>query len=317
VGEQATGSAIAYVEIDRRAWRCLRENVPLTLNDDDLDRIRTLGDPIDMGEVRDIYLPLSRLVNLYVKRSGELRKEIGGFLGDQPARTPFVIGIAGGVAVGKSTTARLLRELLARWPDHRRVELVTTDGFLLPNAELARRGLLDRKGFPQSYDQRALRRFIIEVKAGSPEVPVPVYSHLSYDIVPGAAVTVRRPDILLVEGLNVLQPPRPSTRGPASLAVSDFFDFSIYVDADPIDIRRWYVERFLQLRDTAFQDPSSYFSRYASLCDEEAVAEALRIYTTINEPNLLQNIYPTMDRATVVLHKDYDHAVQRVRLRRL
>jgi type I pantothenate kinase len=228
-----------------------------------------------------------------------------------------VIGIAGSVAVGKSTTARLLRLLLARWPDHPQVELVTTDGFLLPNAELEKRGLLQRKGFPESYDRRALLRFVAAVKSGSPRVSAPVYSHLAYDIVPGEEIVLRRPDILLLEGLNVLQPARPRTTRVSGLTVSDFFDFSVYVDAAQDDVRRWYVERFLRLRETAFRDPTSYFRRYADLDHDAAVAQAQELWDTINGPNLEQNILPTRGRATLVLHKGPDHTVRRIRLRRL
>jgi type I pantothenate kinase len=290
---------------------------PLPLTADELDTVRGLGDELDLDEVRAIYLPLSRLLNLHVRATALLHASTKTFLAAFPDRTPYVVGIAGSVAVGKSTIARLLRLLLARWPDHPDVALVTTDGFLLPNAELQRQGLLQHKGFPESYDRRALLRFVAAVKAGAPEVVAPVYSHLRYDIVPDAEVIVRSPDIVLVEGLNVLQPARPRRDGSSGLAVSDFFDFSIYVDAEPADVRRWYVERFLRLRETAFQEPASYFHRYADLDHDEAVAEATRLWDTINGPNLEQNILPTRGRATLVLHKGPDHAVQRIRLRKL
>jgi type I pantothenate kinase len=306
-----------YAEFDRLTWSRLRANTPLTLTDDDLERLSGLGDRIDLREVEEVYLPLSRLIRLYVAGTERLHAATSTFLGEASERTPFVLGIAGSVAVGKSTTARILRELLSRWPGTPRVELVTTDGFLLPNAELERRGLLQRKGFPESYDRRALLRFVIDVKSGADEVRAPVYSHLFYDIVPGASVVVRRPDVLIVEGLNVLQPARPGVDSRPGVAVSDFFDFSLYVDARTKDVRSWYVQRFLRLRETAFSRPESYFHRYASLSDEEAVRTAEDIWTTINERNLVENILPTRPRATLVLTKEVDHTVRHIRLRKL
>ena len=305
-----------YVELDRAAWAALRAQTPLTLGADDVARLEGLGDRVDLREVEEVYLPLSRLLNLYVHAAGTLHRVAGDFLGERHERVPFVIGIAGSVAVGKSTTARLLQELLSTWPDTPHVELVTTDGFLLPNAELERRGLLHRKGFPESYDRRALVRFVAEVKAGRREVAAPVYSHLTYDVIPDEHVVVRQPDVLLVEGLNVLQPPRIDAKGRSGLSVSDFFDFSVYVDAKVEDVRRWYVERFLRLRRTAFADPSSYFHRYAWLSDEQAVATAEGIWREINEVNLVENVLPTRGRATLVLTKGTDHAVSRIRLRK-
>ena len=313
----APATPSAYVVIDRDRWSALRATTPLTLDDDDLTRLRGLGEPIDLAEVEQVYLPLSRLLSLQVTAAHERHRATSTFLGEESARVPFIVGVAGSVAVGKSTTSRVLRELLARWPHHPQVELVTTDGFLLPNAELERRGLLAHKGFPESYDQRGLLRFLAEVKAGKAEVEAPVYSHLVYDVVPGESVVVRSPDILVVEGLNVLQPPRPKADGRSRMSVSDYFDFSVYVDAATSDVRRWYVERFLRLRRTAFADPASYFRRYASLSDEAATRTALAIWAEVNEPNLVQNIRPTRGRATLVLEKGPDHAVRRVRLRRL
>lgn len=306
-----------YVDLDREAWSRLSAATPLPLTDADVQRLRGLGDPIDLAEVDVVYRPLSRLLNLYVAASASLHGATTTFLGELTTRTPYVIGIAGSVAVGKSTVARLLRELMARWPETPRVELVTTDGFLYPNAELERRGLMGRKGFPESYDRRALLRFLAAVKAGRAEVRAPHYSHLTYDIVPGEQTVVRRPDVLIVEGLNVLQPARASAAGETSLAVSDYFDFSIYVDAREQDVRQWYVDRFLSLRATAFSREGSYFRRYADLTDTEAIARAEEIWDSINAPNLRENILPTRGRATLVLRKGLDHAVERVRLRKV
>ncbi|MDQ3424524.1 MAG: type I pantothenate kinase [Actinomycetota bacterium] len=307
-----------YVELARDAWAALADTMPSPLSAEEVDRVRGLGDQLDLDEVREVYLPLSRLLSLYVRHVDDLHRATEAFLErPHPPRTPFVVGIAGSVAVGKSTTARLLRELLGRWPEHPHVALVTTDGFLLPNAELERRGILDRKGFPESYDRKALLRFVIEVKSGKDEVSAPVYSHLSYDVVPGERIPVKQPDIVLVEGLNVLQPARTRRDGRTGLAVSDFFDFSVYVDAATADVRRWYVERFLRLRETAFRDPASYFARYACLGEQEATDEAGRVWDTINGPNLQANIAPTRGRASLVLRKGSDHSVRWVRLRKL
>jgi len=289
----------------------------MSLTQSDVSRLQGLGDRVDLAEVEQVYLPLSRLLNFYVGATEGLHHITADFLGERPERTPFVIGVAGSVAVGKSTTARILRELLARWPGTPRVELLTTDGFLYSNAELERRGLLQRKGFPESYDLRRLLRFVADVKAGKDNVSAPVYSHFTYDIVPGERIVVRRPDVLIVEGLNVLQAPRVLADGRTGLAVSDFFDFSVYVDARKENIKHWYVERFLRLRETSFTDPHSYFHRYARLTDEQARETAVGIWDSVNERNLIDNVLTTRGRATLVLSKGGDHSVRRIRLRKL
>ena len=294
----------------RPEWAALRASTPLTLTEADIDEIRGINVALSLGEVENVYLPLSRLLNLYVRASHQLFSVTDTFLGKPNTPVPYVIGVAGSVAIGKSTSARVLRALLSRWPDHPRVDLVTTDGFLLSNATLEGRGLMHRKGFPESYDRRRLLAFVADLKSGADQVSMPVYSHLAYDIVEGETRRVTRPDILIVEGLNVLQ------GGATGAFVSDYFDFSIYVDADPIDIEEWYVARFLTLRDTAFRDPASYFHRYIGLSDEEAVAESRRIWREINLLNLEANILPTRDRATLILHKNADHGVGGVSLRR-
>lgn len=312
-----TASVSPYVDFTRQQWAALRESTPLTLTEDDLDRLRGLNERVSMDEVVEAYLPLSRLLNLYVGATQDLHRATSTFLGEPAAKVPFVIGMAGSVAVGKSTTARILQALLMRWENHPRVDLVTTDGFLHPNAVLEERGLMNRKGFPESYDVRALLRFVADVKSGHPEVAAPVYSHLVYDILPGECQIIRQPDILILEGLNVLQTgTAPPGHGPITF-VSDFFDFSIYVDADRRDIRGWYVERFLTLRETAFQDSASFFHRYAELSEEEAREVASGIWREINEVNLVQNIEPTHDRADLILRKGPDHAVRNVKLRKL
>jgi type I pantothenate kinase len=300
-----------YLDLDRDAWRGLRASTPMELTAEGLDAVRGLGDPIQLHEVEDIYLPMSRLLRLYFEASAGLRETVGEFLGQQIRPAPFIVAVAGSVAVGKSTTARLLQALVAQWPQRPHTELVTTDSFLYPNAELEQRGLSNRKGFPESYDRRTLLRFVQQVRAGAPEVTAPVYSHLAYDILPGQRQSVRRPDVLILEGINVLQ---PAPAGAVTLA--DFFDFSVYVDARVDHIRAWFLSRLHALRDTAFNDPQSPFRRLTLVSAAETDAFGAEVWKTINEVNLVENIQPTRARATLVLHKGADHAVTRVRLRR-
>ena len=302
-----------YRTFDRVEWARLRDNTPLSLGAQDLAALRGLNERLDLDEVTDVYLPLSRLLNLRVAATQELVRTTDTFLGRPLQRVPFIIGLGGSVAVGKSTTARVLQALLARWPDHPRVDLVTTDGFLRPNRVLEERGIMDRKGFPESYDVRGLIRFLEEVKRGEPEVRAPVYSHVVYDIVAGEEQVLRQPDIVIIEGLNVLQ--TGVAAGDEARFVSDWFDFSLYGDADEEDIERWYVERFFALRETAFNDETSFFRHFAALSDEALQSTAQSIWASINRPNLRLNILPSRSRADLILDKGPDHEVRRVRLR--
>lgn len=299
-----------YLDFDRSAWADLRGRTPLTLTEEEVEKLSGISVNLDIDMVEETFLPLSRLLNLYVQGSQLLSSVTDTFLGTQPQPRPFVIGVAGSVAVGKSTIARVLEALLARWPHHPSVDLVTTDGFLYPNSVLIERGLMERKGFPESYDRAALLEFVSRAAAGEDHLEIPVYSHIRYDIVAGEVRIVDRPDILIVEGLNVLQ------AGESGAFVSDYFDFSIFVDADLDDIESWYVERFLTLKETAFTQPDAYFRRYADLTEQEAEEEAKDIWKRINQVNLTENILPTRERASLILEKDADHSVRRVRMRR-
>ncbi|MAT06995.1 MAG: type I pantothenate kinase [Acidimicrobiaceae bacterium] len=301
-----------YLTFSRDDWAALRAATPLTLREHDLDALRGINERIDLDEVAAVYLPLSRLLNLYVSATQDLQRVSSTFLGSIAPKVPYVIGVAGSVAVGKSTFARILQALLARWPDHPQVDLITTDGFLYPNEVLAERGLMDRKGFPESYDTRSLLAFLRAVKSGEPEVSAPVYDHIAYDILDGVHATVRLPDIVIVEGLNVLQVNREGVE-----FVSDYFDFSIYVDADVRHIEEWYVNRFFTLRESVFQNPDSYFNNFAGLTDDEADETARFIWKEINGKNLVENIAPTRERASLILRKESDHRVSEVQLRKL
>lgn len=301
-----------FATFTRAEWARLRAQTPLTLSEADLTALRGINEALSLKEVEEVYLPLTRLLNLRFTALRQLRRVNNTFLGRSDRAPPFIVGVAGSVAVGKSTAGRVLQTILSRWSEHPRVDLVTTDGFLFPNAELAARGLTQRKGFPESYDLRRLVKFVSDVRNGEQAV-APVYSHILYDIIPGELQTIHRPDILILEGLNVLQ--RTDDAGTHRVYVSDYFDFSLYIDADEPDIRKWFLQRFNKLRDTVFRDPASYFRHYAALTDDEALTRANTIWDSINGVNLRDNITPTRDRADLILEKSADHTFQKIRLR--
>ena len=306
-----------YVTLQRRAWAELSDATEIDLDEETLARLRGIGDPTSALDIEEVYRPLCQLLHLYMVNTGRLYAQNSSFLNLDVRRTPFVIGVAGSVAVGKSTVSRVLQELLSRAPGNPKVDLITTDGFLYPNAELQRRGLLDRKGFPESYNRRALLQFVMDVKSGEPKVLAPVYSHMVYDIVADEHIEVESPDILIIEGLNVLQPARVEADGRSGLAVSDFFDFSVFVDAEEGHIKQWFLNRFMELRRTAFTDERSYFRLYSELSDQEALALGSQVWDTINGPNLRQNVAPTRERATEILVKGEDHMVDSIRIRKV
>ncbi|UCZ55342.1 type I pantothenate kinase [Bacillus shivajii] len=316
--EEKQGSYSPYITLPREEWAELSPGETQPLTNDEVKKLQGINEYLSMEEVSNVYLPLSRLLNLYTTASQDLHSVTNVFLHKQTKKVPYIIGMAGSVAVGKSTTARVIQALLSRWPNHPKVELVTTDGFLYPNHVLEEKGIMNRKGFPESYDTGKLVRFLADLKSGVSEVTAPVYSHLVYDIIPDKQQTITQPDIVIVEGINVLQVSKDRvTKEIPDVFVSDFFDFSIYVDADVKDIYDWYIERFKTLRNTAFQNPNSYFKRYASLSDEEAVNVASRIWREINEKNLYDNILPTKHRADLILEKGNNHSVQNVHLRKV
>jgi type I pantothenate kinase len=311
LSEQKHDETAAYMSFDRSEWAALRANTPMTLSSRDLEILRSVNEEVSLDEVVEAYLPLSRLLNLHVAAARNLSSVKDAFLGRPAGRPPYVIAVAGSVAVGKSTFARILRTLIARWPDRPKVELITTDGFLHPNAVLQDRGLMTRKGFPESYDMRRMIHFLADIKSGEAEVAAPLYSHMAYDIVPGENQIIKQPDVLIFEGLNVLQ------SGAFPVLASDFFDFSVYLDAEEADIEEWFLERFLLLQKTAFRDEGAFFNRYKDLNRDEATAFARNVWRTINLPNLRENIVPTRERASIVLTKRPNHTLGEVRLRRM
>lgn len=306
-----------YRIFSRQEWAAKRADTPMTLRQDEIARLKAFNDQLSMTEIEEIYLPITRLLAYYFAAQRKLSRATQGFLGATDVKVPFIIGVAGSVAVGKSTTARVIQALLSRWGDNPKVDLITTDGFLFPNAVLEREGLMRKKGFPESYDTKALLRFLADMKAGKRQVTAPVYSHMVYDVVPGETVTIDQPDILIVEGLNVLQSGPLPRDGKAIPFVSDYFDFSIFIDAEEEILERWYLERFMRLRETAFRDPKSYFRRYAEKTEFEAMKTALSLWYGINLVNLRDNVLPTRQRATLILQKAGDHRIEEVRLRRL
>jgi type I pantothenate kinase len=306
-----------YHHFSKADWSHLRADEPMTLDAGDIQRLRALNDPISLEEAEEIYLPLSRLISLYVEATQTLHLASRRFLGSNGSKVPYIIGVAGSVAVGKSTTSRILRALLQRWPSSPKVDLVTTDGFLYPNAVLEARGMMERKGFPESYDRRRFVAFLSDIKSGKPQVAAPVYSHLVYDIVPDEQVIVDRPDIVIVEGLNILQPGELPKDGKPILFASDFLDFSVFIDADEDDLTAWFLQRFLRLRETAFADEKSFFHRFALMSEDEAKAYGRWVWETINRPNLRNNILPTRGRADLVLTKGRSHTVEHVSLRKV
>jgi type I pantothenate kinase len=306
-----------YHRFSKAEWAEYRDGEPMTLSAADIDRLRALTDPISLAEAEEIYLPLSRLISFYVEAAQAVHRVSTRFLNTEDRKVPFIIGVAGSVAVGKSTTSRILRALLQRWRTSPKVDLVTTDGFLLPNSVLEQRKISDKKGFPESYDRAALIAFLSDIKSGKPNVKVPVYSHLVYDVVPGEFTGVDRPDILIVEGLNILQPGELDKSGRPLLFASDFIDFSVYIDADESDLRDWFMARFRALRETAFTDPKSFFHRFAEMPAPEAEAFGLWAWDAINLPNLRENIFPTRSRADLILKKTSNHGIVEVALRRV